>query len=248
MTRQGKIWRKTGKAGALALGAAASLFALSPAASSIPLQPAKEPPSRAGTSIEQRARFTPARGDKRLAASLARDSKERRTISFTPAGPDPQKDKVRVALRGETGAETRGPAGDMRAVAGAPAARLGSDSYNLGVAVGWKRFSLSGDVSETRSRLPALEDRERAALGVSYNRESFSAGAKVSGERKDSPAPAVGPRESYALDVGGQINVSKHIAVTGGVRYRIDQERIDPALDDSRRDSQAVYVGTALRF
>jgi hypothetical protein len=35
--------------------------------------------------------------------------------------------------------------------------------------------------------------------------------------------------------------------VTAGMRYRSDRERL-ARLDDSRRDSQSVYVGTAFRF
>jgi hypothetical protein len=35
--------------------------------------------------------------------------------------------------------------------------------------------------------------------------------------------------------------------VTGGVRYKIQHDRLEP-LTDQRRDSQAVYIGTAFRF
>jgi hypothetical protein len=35
--------------------------------------------------------------------------------------------------------------------------------------------------------------------------------------------------------------------VTAGVRYRSDRERF-VKVDDDRRDSQAVYLGTAFRF
>ena len=40
--------------------------------------------------------------------------------------------------------------------------------------------------------------------------------------------------------------LTKNIDVTAGVRYKSD-DRIEP-LTDTRRDSQAVYVGTAFRF
>ena len=48
------------------------------------------------------------------------------------------------------------------------------------------------------------------------------------------------------VDVGGAYSLSRRVAVTGGVRYRIDEDRLRAA--DSRRDSQAVYVGTAFKF
>ena len=38
------------------------------------------------------------------------------------------------------------------------------------------------------------------------------------------------------------------LTVTGGVRYRIDQDRLNDPTQDTRQDSQAVYVGTAVKF
>lgn len=200
---------------------------------------------------DTRTRFTPARGDARLAASLSRSRGSDRQFSFTPAGSERQGSDIRVSARADSNGQGRRAAASIetREVAGAPTTlRLMPANYNLGVAVGWKRFAVSGDVSQQRSNVPALADRDRAEVGVSYNRERFSGRVAVSGERNPSAAPVLNPRESYSLDVGGKINISKHIAVTGGVRYRIDQERVDPALNDNRRDSQSVYVGTNFRF
>ena len=49
------------------------------------------------------------------------------------------------------------------------------------------------------------------------------------------------------LAASSMMLTSRTLAVTGGVRYRVDQDRI-AALSDQRRDSQAVYVGTAFKF
>ena len=51
-----------------------------------------------------------------------------------------------------------------------------------------------------------------------------------------------------SLDVGGAFSIARNIDLTGGVRYRIAEDRIAPIARDERRDSQAVYVGTAFRF
>jgi hypothetical protein len=59
--------------------------------------------------------------------------------------------------------------------------------------------------------------------------------------------PALRGRENYSLDVGGAYNVTRNIALTGGVRYKVERDQI-PALADTRRDSKAVYVGTAFKF
>ena len=54
------------------------------------------------------------------------------------------------------------------------------------------------------------------------------------------------PGDATAVDVVSSYRLTKNIDVTAGVRYRSD-DRVEP-LTDARRDSQAVYVGTAFRF
>ena len=54
--------------------------------------------------------------------------------------------------------------------------------------------------------------------------------------------------EAYSLDVGGAYRIGRNIDVTAGARYRISRDRLDPVSRDDRRDSQAVYIGTAFRF
>ena len=91
-----------------------------------------------------------------------------------------------------------------------------------------------------------IGDKESAVIGVSYSLKRFTGRVAVGAERDDRAA-ALADRENYSLDVGGAYSLTRNIAVTGGVRYRIDHERLS-ALKDDRRDSQAVYVGTAFKF
>ena len=64
----------------------------------------------------------------------------------------------------------------------------------------------------------------------------------------DVAAARITPLESgYSLGVGGSYRLTRNLDVTGGVRYKIQRDRLEP-LADQRRDSQAVYVGTAFRF
>ena len=60
---------------------------------------------------------------------------------------------------------------------------------------------------------------------------------------KGRPAEEIEP----LIDAGATYSLSRRIALTGGVRYNIERERLS-ALQDQRRDSQAVYVGTAFKF
>ncbi len=121
-------------------------------------------------------------------------------------------------------------------------------SYNLGVAVGWRRFAVSGDVTKTKEADPALGGRESAVVGVSYSLSKFTGRVAVGAERPDGHAlPALRRGDTYSLDVGGSYSLTGHVALTGGVRYNVERDRLS-ALQDNRRDSQAVYVGTAFKF
>ena len=100
-----------------------------------------------------------------------------------------------------------------------------------------------------KSADPALGGRESAVLGVSYSLSSrLSTRVAVGAERTTgSPVPALRHGDDLSLDVGSSYALSRRIAVTGGVRYNIERDRLT-ALQDDRRDSQAVYVGTAFKF
>ena len=114
--------------------------------------------------------------------------------------------------------------------------------------MGWRRFAVSGDVAKGATANPALGAREGARVGVSYNLQRFTGRVAASADRPDGRAlTALANNSSYALDVGGAYNLSSKVAVTGGVRYKIEREKI-ATFSDQRRDSQAVYVGTAIKF
>jgi hypothetical protein len=69
----------------------------------------------------------------------------------------------------------------------------------------------------------------------------------VGAERDDDRVPALRDRENYSLDVGGAYNLTRSLSLTGGVRYNVERDR-NAVVNDNRRDSQAVYVGTAFKF
>ena len=109
--------------------------------------------------------------------------------------------------------------------------------------------TVAGEVGKSKAADPALGGRESAALGVSYSVNPRLTGrVAVGAERGDGRALTPLRRaDNYSLDVGGAYHVSRNIALTGGVRYKIEQDRVS-AQKDERRDSQAVYVGTAFKF
>jgi hypothetical protein len=190
--------------------------------------------------------FTPANADPKLAAALAGRSLALSDFKFTPAPAKGRPSQVRVAIRART---APAPTNAGTATVAAPALSvLAPSSYNLGVAVGWRQFAVAGDVAKVKSADPALGGRESAIVGVSYSLKRFTGRVAVGAERTDGhPLAALRKGDNYSLDVGGSYSLSKRIALTGGVRYQVERDRLS-ALQDDRRDSQAVYVGTAFKF
>ncbi|HWJ58931.1 MAG TPA: porin [Sphingomicrobium sp.] len=237
-----------GRKEALILAAvAAGGLLLSPAiaATSSPKRPAP-----VSVSFDSIAAFTPANGDPKLAAALAGRGVSLSDFKFTPAPAKGRPSQLRVAIR----ARTTGPTVNAMLTDKTPAATpamsaLTPTTYNLGVAVGWRRFAISGDVAKSKDTDPAFGGRESAVLGVSYSlNQKITGRVAVGAERDDGKAlPALRRSDNYAVDLGGSYSVSKRVALTGGLRYQIEKDRMS-ALHDERRDSQAVYVGTAVKF
>jgi hypothetical protein len=85
-------------------------------------------------------------------------------------------------------------------------------------------------------------------VGVSYSLPRFTGRVAVSADRSEQKSvPALREPDNYAVDVGGSYSLSRRVAVTGGVRYKVERDRVS-ALKDDRVDSQAVYIGTAFKF
>lgn len=208
---------------------------------------AKRRPPAVSVSFDSLSSFTPANADPKLAEALAGKSLSLTDFKFTPAPAKGRPSQVRVAIR----ARVNAPSETAMAQASVPTAAVNSlapTSYNLGVAVGWHRFAVSGDVAKVKDPNSAVGGRETAIVGVSYSLKRFTGRVAVGADKADGRAlPALRKGDTYSLDVGGSYSLSRHIALTGGVRYNVERDRLS-ALQDDRRDSQAVYVGTAFKF
>lgn len=205
-----------------------------------------EKPKRVRAPSLSAGSFTPAVADPRLAAELARRGFSGGTFSFTPSSASADKSKaVRVAVRARS-TTTAAAAGTIREASASPVTAITPAAYNLGVSVGWKRFALSGDVEKVDGgAIPT--GREAAEVGLSYLGKKFTGRLQVGAERNEGLQRIVPVDSAYSLDVGGSYRLARNLDVTGGVRYKIQRDRLEP-LADERRDSQAVYIGTAFRF
>jgi hypothetical protein len=190
--------------------------------------------------------FTPAAADPKLAAVLARSGLPEGAFRFTPAESRSNARGVTVAVRASSSRATQSR--DVtRQVAAATPVNLAPISYNLGVSVGWKRLAVSGDVTHVEL-IDQPGSRERADIGLSYSGKRLSGRVSATADRPLTNTPIlIGDKPSYSIDVGGSYSLTRNLDVTAGVRYRSEEDRL-PKLNESRRDSQAVYVGTAFRF
>jgi len=226
----------------IAIGALAATTALVAPAIGAVEQGSK--PIKRSLSLRASGGFTPAAADPRLAALFAKSGLDAGDLRFTPAESQRGVSRaVTVAVRARTSRTN-----DERIAANtAPTVGLAPISYNLGVAVGWKRLAVSGDV--TRVDLAGMPgSRESADVAVSYTANRFTGRVKASTDRPiDATTKLVDMPSSYSLDMGGSYSLTRNLDVTAGVRYRSDRERL-ARLDDDRRNSQAVYLGTAFRF
>lgn len=224
---------------AVALGAAAVLLGPAFAAGD-----SKKRPPAVSLSVTPAFNFTPASADPRLAAAFSGRAPAMSDFHFTPAAAKGRPSQVRVAIR----ARSSSPEQLASNSSASPISALAPVSYNLGVAVGWRRFAISGDVAKVKPSGSPVDGRESATVGISYSLPRFTGRVAVSADRSEGRAsPALRDPDNYSLDVGGSYALSRRLSVTGGVRYKIERDRLS-ALSDDRVDSQAVYVGTAFKF
>lgn len=231
-------------AGKLGAGAALSLLVLAPAIAAT--QTGITPRKRAPLSFTMPSgigSFTPSIRDAGRAAGMnVSGFSGGGGFRFTPSASPASRRAVTVAVRAR--ATTRAEAQRSAALT---QSMITPSAYSLGASVGWKRFQLSGDVAKIDGGLIPL-DREAVDVGLSYNAPKWSTRLQLGADRTTGSSNApLGSEQSYSVDVGGSYALTRNLAVTGGVRYKLQRDRLE-AIEDDRRDSQAVYVGTAFRF
>ena len=207
--------------------------------------------------------FTPASVDPRMAARI---SVNRLAFSplfkFTPAASDGRANRaVTVAVRFDS--ETARAVSVRQALAAASAAqpgiaavRVAPSGFNLGVARGYESFAprLTQAIVAPEIKKFDMPDLATFAAGKGKNRAASGEAPRFAPRvaLDETAKPGRAPRTlegqgDYSVDVGGSYRVARNLAVTAGVRYSSERDRVAP-LTDATQDSQAVYVGTRFRF
>lgn len=198
--------------------------------------------------------FTPASVDPALAARVA-DKARARGIRFTPANASSlaRQRTVTVAVRVDDDTaraiSVRKPLETLPG-RGVGLAGLESSKFQLGAARGYQRFTRSVDLSSSvknvampdlaqfRPSTPEADDKP-SRLQPRIELEDRQIAGRSPNTLDSSAAQTVG--------VGGSFQVSQNLNVMAGVRYSKERDRLDP-LTNSVKDSQAVYVGTQIKF
>ena len=201
--------------------------------------------------------FTPAGVDSRLAQKFESRSKAviGGSFAFTPAGVGQGKKTLTVAARSQSSSvsnavSVRNSISAIEPGRGADG-RLQKTEFRLTAARGWQGFDL---VPETRAAVKAPlitglgESSFRLDKGPKQKPSRFQPAIAVDNERGVTPAPrGNAATDNFEVGVGGSFSISRKIDVTAGVRYKSERDRIAPTTTD-QKDSEAVFVGTKIRF
>jgi hypothetical protein len=238
---------------AFALSVATASFALSPMI--MPAFAAKATGPEETAAPSWIAMFTPAGGDSVLAQKFsATQIASNARFPFTPASAGEGRNRtITVAAR----ANSRLTAGAVSIrnvmapseVGAGKGLRLAAVDYRLTASKGWQDFALPK--AHARVAKTPLSDVGKGGFRLDESAQKpskFSTKIKLD-QNKEMAPPARGGAASgdYKLDVGGSFSISRKIDFTAGVRYASENDRVIP-LADNRKDSEAVYVGTKIRF
>lgn len=182
--------------------------------------------------------FTPSLVDPTRSAAIRSQTVER-SFRFTPSGKTTDRKALTLGLTSRVLAPTQRTT--VAALDG-----LTPTGYNLGVAVGYEGFSLSGGYSRQENGLLGGE-REGVDLGLSYRGNRWKASLQATGELPSHLAGDILPLDKrYAVELGGAYALTSRLSLQGGMRYQLITP-LDPRLTNDREDP-SVYVGTSFRF
>ena len=213
-------------------------------------------PGRAGASFDALGlrMFTPASVDPDLAARVAGKARAR-GIHFTPANASAMAGTrtMTVAVRiDDNTARAISVRKSLEAASGRGLGLTGLEAskFQLGAARGYQSFARSVDLSArvNNMSLPDLAQFEPSRPVAEDKPSRLQPRIALEDRQIAGRSPnTLDSSAAQTVDVGGSFRLSPNLKVTAGVRYSQERERLDP-LTNSVQDSQAVYVGTQIKF
>ncbi|MDY7098212.1 MAG: hypothetical protein SXU28_08745, partial [Pseudomonadota bacterium] len=192
--------------------------------------------------------------DPDLAARVATKAREK-GIRFTPAGSNTTlADRtVTVAVRVDdqtAQAISVRQSADLVPGVGKGISALKSSRFDLGSARGYQSFARTVELPSTVRNLsvPDLSEFEPTQPSAQDKPSRLQPRIELEDQRvAGKSVNTLDSRAAQTVDVGGSFSISSKVDVTAGVRLSQQRERLDP-LTDAVQDSQAVYVGTQIKF
>ncbi|WP_155799964.1 hypothetical protein [Porphyrobacter sp. AAP82] len=198
--------------------------------------------------------FTPASVEPELAARVAGKARAR-GVYFTPASAPPITGKRTVTVAVRVDDDTARAISVRKALDAVPGrgtapAGLDASKFQLGAARGYKSFARTVDLSANvpKLALPDLAQFEPSRPKADDKPSRLQPRIEFSDRAIAGRSPnTLDSTAAQTVGVGGSFRLSPNLNVTAGVRYSQERERLDP-LTNSVQDSQAVYVGTQIKF
>jgi hypothetical protein len=198
--------------------------------------------------------FTPASVDPEFAARVA-DKARARGIRFTPAGATPVAGERTVTVAVRVDSEEARAISVRKTIDAVPGRGVGlsgveTSRFQLGAARGYKSFARPFELPTEvrRMALPDLSQFEPARPKAEDKPSRLQPRIELEDREVAGRSPnTLDSLAAQTVGVGGSFRLSPNLNVTAGVRYSQERERLDP-LTNSVQDSQAVYVGTQIKF
>lgn len=202
--------------------------------------------------------FTPASLDPELAARFAKSAKAG-SVRFTPAGATKVERERTVTVAVRIDEQTAKAISVRKAITAAPGkgeslSKLQTSRFNLGTARGYQSFARSAptavELPDNISNLSVPDLAEFEPAGPLAEKKPNRLQPRIELEDKQIAGRSPNTLDSLSsqtVDLGGSFRISSKVDVRAGVRYSKERERLDPLTND-QQDSQAVYVGTQIKF
>jgi hypothetical protein len=130
--------------------------------------------------------------------------------------------------------------------------QLNQTDFSLKAARGWQGFKLP-QTSRPALKAP-VADIALAAVGfrledrTPVKKSRFKADMKLDQAKEVAPSPrGSAAAGEYRFGLESSFSLSRRIDLTAGVRVNSERDRVAPTVDE-RKDNEAVYVGTKIRF